>query len=234
MKQRRPVPCSDALVFFGATGDLAYKKIFPALQAMAKRGQLDFPVIGVGRSGWIARAARRARARRASTEYGGLDEARFDALAKRLRLRRRRLQRPGDVRAAARAVRARARSAPRALPGDPAEHVPECGRRTCTSPGCAADARVIVEKPFGRDLESARALNRTLHERLPGREHLPHRSLPRQGGGAEHPVLPLRQRVPRADLEPATTSRTCRSRWPRRSASRGAASSTRRPASSAT
>ena len=43
---------SDALVFFGATGDLAYKKIFPALQAMVKRGHLDVPVIGVAKAGW--------------------------------------------------------------------------------------------------------------------------------------------------------------------------------------
>src|SRR6267143_2072054 len=74
---------SDALVFFGATGDLAYKKIFPALQAMVKRGHLDAPVIGVAKAGW------------------GVDELR-------------------------------------------------------------ARARVIVEKPFGRDLASAQALNRTL------------------------------------------------------------------------
>ena len=45
-------PRSDALVFFGATGDLAYKKIFPALQAMARRGRLDVPVIGVAKAGW--------------------------------------------------------------------------------------------------------------------------------------------------------------------------------------
>ena len=49
-------PRSDALVFFGATGDLAYKKIFPALQAMARRGRLDFPVVGVAKSGWMAKS----------------------------------------------------------------------------------------------------------------------------------------------------------------------------------
>src|SRR5205085_6706011 len=77
-------PRSDALVFFGATGDLAYKKIFPALQAMARRGRLDFPVIGVAKSGWgLPQLLERARA--SVTEYGGLDDAAFDTLAKRLR-----------------------------------------------------------------------------------------------------------------------------------------------------
>ncbi len=49
---------SDALVFFGATGDLAYKKIFPSLQAMARRGTLDIPVIGVAKAGWTAEQLR--------------------------------------------------------------------------------------------------------------------------------------------------------------------------------
>ena len=53
---------TDALVFFGATGDLAFKEIFPALQAMVKRGHVDVPVIGVGRSAWTADQLR-ARAR---------------------------------------------------------------------------------------------------------------------------------------------------------------------------
>src|SRR5881392_3256017 len=75
---------SDALVFFGATGDLAYKKIFPALQAMARRGKLDFPVVGVARSGWT-REQLVDRARASVTENGGLDEAAFATLAERLR-----------------------------------------------------------------------------------------------------------------------------------------------------
>ncbi|MDH4067280.1 MAG: glucose-6-phosphate dehydrogenase, partial [Acidobacteriota bacterium] len=65
-------PRSDALVFFGATGDLAYKKIFPALQAMARRGRLDMPVVGVGRSGWT-RDQLVERARASVTEHGGAD-----------------------------------------------------------------------------------------------------------------------------------------------------------------
>src|SRR6476646_11573586 len=62
-------PTSDALVFFGATGDLAHKKIFPALQALAKRGNLDIPVIGVAKAGWTLDQLR-ARARDSVEHYG--------------------------------------------------------------------------------------------------------------------------------------------------------------------
>src|ERR1700722_11880574 len=75
---------SDALVFFGATGDLAYKKIFPALQAMAKRGHLDVPVIGVARAGWNLDQLK-ARARDSVEKHGGLDPAAFDKLSSLLR-----------------------------------------------------------------------------------------------------------------------------------------------------
>src|SRR5438309_11527645 len=77
-------PRADALVFFGATGDLAYKKIFPALQAIARRGKLDFPVIGVAKSDWgLPQLLDRAKA--SVTEYGGLDEQAFAVLEDRLR-----------------------------------------------------------------------------------------------------------------------------------------------------
>src|SRR5437879_13069954 len=70
---------SDALVFFGATGDLAYKKIFPALQAMVKRGHLDVPVIGVAKAGWRVDELR-ARARDSVEQHGGLDAGAFGTL----------------------------------------------------------------------------------------------------------------------------------------------------------
>ena len=73
---------SDALVFFGATGDLAYKKIFPALQAMARRGELDVPVIGVAKAGWTLDQLR-ARAQESVEKYGGLDRAAFADLSGR-------------------------------------------------------------------------------------------------------------------------------------------------------
>src|SRR5262249_5921800 len=75
---------SDALVFFGATGDLAYKKIFPALQAMLKRGHLAVPVIGVAKSGWNLEQLR-DRARHSLEEHGGRDPAAFDKLSGLLR-----------------------------------------------------------------------------------------------------------------------------------------------------
>src|SRR5436189_3787767 len=75
---------SDTLVFFGATGDLAYKKIFPALQAMVKRGTLNLPVIGVAKSGWNLDQLK-ARAKDSLEKHGGLDPAAFEALCSRLR-----------------------------------------------------------------------------------------------------------------------------------------------------
>src|SRR5262245_32366520 len=75
---------SDALVFFGATGDLAYKKIFPALQSMAKRGHLNLPVIGVAKSGWNLDQFK-ARARDSVEKHGGLDPAAFAHLSSLLR-----------------------------------------------------------------------------------------------------------------------------------------------------
>src|SRR5277367_1252521 len=75
---------SDALVFFGATGDLAYKKIFPSLQAMVKRGHLDMPVIGVAKAGWNIDQLR-ARAEDSLEKHGGIDRPAFDKLGRLLR-----------------------------------------------------------------------------------------------------------------------------------------------------
>ena len=80
-----PAPVhSDALVFFGATGDLAYKKIFPALQAMVKRGNLNVPVIGVAKAGWNLDQLK-ARAKDSVEQHGGLDAAAFEKLCSLLR-----------------------------------------------------------------------------------------------------------------------------------------------------
>ena len=83
-----PTPRSDALVFFGATGDLAYKKIFPALQAMMLRDGLDLPIIGVAHSGWnveqLRQRAHDSLAQAAQEQGGAVDEAAFAKLAARL------------------------------------------------------------------------------------------------------------------------------------------------------
>jgi glucose-6-phosphate 1-dehydrogenase len=151
-------PQADALVFFGATGDLAYKKIFPALQAMATRGHLNVPVVGVAKAGWNLDRLR-ARARDSVAEHGGLDPTAFDRLAGLLRYV------DGDYHdpATFRAIRKELGSAqnpahylaiPPALFGVVVDQLGKAG--------CSRGARVIVEKPFGRDLASAQALNRIL------------------------------------------------------------------------
>ena len=153
-------PRSDALVFFGATGDLAYKKIFPALQAMARRGRLDFPVIGVAKSGWgLPQLLERAKA--SVTENGGLDEPAFGALARHLHYV------DGDYGDAATFAALKRELGDSQRPvhylAIPPSLFPVVVKNLGTS-GAAANARVVVEKPFGRDLSSARELNRILHE----------------------------------------------------------------------
>ncbi len=150
---------SDALVFFGATGDLAYKKIFPALQAMIRRGHLDVPVIGVAKAGWNLDQFR-ARARDSLEKHGGLDEAAFAKLLSLLRYV------DGDYADAATfaALRGELKDAQRpahylAIPPSLFGAVVEQLQRA----DCTHDARVIVEKPFGRDFASARQLNAILH-----------------------------------------------------------------------
>ena len=155
---------SDALVFFGATGDLAYKKIFPALQSMVTRGTLTVPVIGVAHSGWNLDLLRE-RARASLIEHGGgVDEAAFSRLASLLRYV------DGDYADPATFVSLRAElgNAKRpthylAIPPSLFGTVIEALGKS----GCAAGARVVIEKPFGHDLASARMLNETLHRVLP-------------------------------------------------------------------
>jgi glucose-6-phosphate 1-dehydrogenase len=157
-----PKPRSDALVFFGATGDLAYKKIFPALQAMARRGRLDFPVIGMARSGTREQLVERARA--SVTEHGGLQPEAFAELEKRLRFV------DGDYNDAG--TFARLKSALKEA-RRPAHYLAIAPSMFATvveklaQAGCAESARVVLEKPFGRDLASAKALNETLHAVFP-------------------------------------------------------------------
>ena len=153
------VPHSDALVFFGASGDLAYKKIFPSLQAMIKRGHLDVPVIGVAKAGWNVDQLR-ARARDSIEKHGGgIDSTAFDKLCELLRYV------DGDYKDAAtfQAIRKELDSAQRpahylAIPPAVFGLVVE----QLTNARCTNGARVIVEKPFGHDLISAQELNRIL------------------------------------------------------------------------
>src|SRR6266568_5677022 len=149
---------SDAFVFFGATGDLAYKKIFPALHAMVKRGHLNLPVIGVAKAGWNLEQLQ-ARAKDSLDKHGGLDPAAFGTLCGLLRYVDGDYQDPATFQA----IRKELGSAQRpahylAIPPMLFELVVEQLDKT----GCARGARVIVEKPFGHDVASARELNHVL------------------------------------------------------------------------
>ena len=149
----------DALVFFGATGDLAYKKIFPALQAMVKRGVLDVPVIGVAKSGWGLEQLQ-ARARESIEKHGGLDAIAFEKLMQQLRYVDGDYADAGTF-ASLRKLLGKAShpahylAIPPVLFGTVVQNLANAG-------GAPDGARVIVEKPFGRDLVSAQSLNRIL------------------------------------------------------------------------
>lgn len=151
---------SDALVLFGASGDLAHKKIFPSLYAMCRRSRLDVPIVGVARSGWGLDQFRE-RVRDSIGKIEGLEEGVANRLVGLLRYV------DGDYRDAEtfKQLRTALDGTKRplhylAIPPSMFPTVIEgLGRSSC-----ARGARVVVEKPFGRDLESAKALNRTLHK----------------------------------------------------------------------
>jgi glucose-6-phosphate 1-dehydrogenase len=157
---------SDAFVFFGASGDLAFKKVFPALQGLTRDGRLDVPVIGVAKSGWKVEDLR-ARAKESIEAHGDFDADAFAKLSARLdyidgdyndartftRLRRA----LGDARRPLHYL---------AIPPSMFEVVTE----RLAAAGATDGARVVVEKPFGRDLASARTLNEVLHRHFPERD----------------------------------------------------------------
>jgi glucose-6-phosphate 1-dehydrogenase len=154
---------SDALVFFGATGDLAYKQIFPALYEMVRRDGLDVPVIGVAKAGWTLEQLK-GRALASLDEHGKHDPAVIDKLTSLLHYI------DGDYADEATfvALRKELGDAERplhylAIP--PALFGTVVG--SLGSSGCADNARVVLEKPFGRDAASAAELNRMLQEVFP-------------------------------------------------------------------
>jgi glucose-6-phosphate 1-dehydrogenase len=151
---------SDAFVFFGATGDLAYKKIFPALYAMVRRGGFDIPIIGMARAGWDLDKLK-ARARDSVQQNGDFDEECFAKLAGLLRYVGGDYTAP-DTYTQLKSALGLAKSPIHYLAIPPSMFASVVqGLQKC---GCAENGRVIVEKPFGRDLASAQALDRTLHE----------------------------------------------------------------------
>ncbi len=156
-------PYSDALVFFGATGDLAYKQIFPSLQRLAKRGKLAGPVIGVAKAGWNLDQLK-ARAKDSLETHGGLDPIGFDVLMSKLRYV------DGDYKDPQTFQQVRQElgeakhpihylAIPPFLFGEVMTRLKETGS--------ADGARVVIEKPFGNDLPSAIALNKIVHDTFP-------------------------------------------------------------------
>src|SRR5260370_21373823 len=154
---------ADAIVFFGITGDLACKQIFPALQAMIRRGHLDTPIIGVAGRPWSIDQLR-AHVHDSLEQHGGVDKAAFDKLSSLLRYV------SGDYQDAATFATLRQAlgsatpplyylAIPPSLFGPVVDGLGKSG--------CATGARVVLEKPFGRDLASAQNLNQILHAVFP-------------------------------------------------------------------
>ena len=154
---------ADTLVFFGATGDLAYKQVFPALAAMTARGHLEVPVIGVAHAGWD-RERLIERARQSLAEHGGVTKEVFDRLAGRLRYVNGDYTDP-DTFSRLRAEMGEARAPLHYLAIPPSLFGTVVNALGAS--GCARGGRVVVEKPFGHDLASARLLNAALHRVVP-------------------------------------------------------------------
>ncbi len=157
------IPRSDAFVFFGATGDLAYKKIFPALQALIRAGQLDVPIIGVARAGWSLDRLKHW-ARDSVESNGKIDRDAFAKLSAQLKYCDGDYNDPTTYTRLKQALGAATRplhymAIPPSMFGPVVQGL--------ANTGCATDARIVIEKPFGRDLASARSLNHTLHEVFP-------------------------------------------------------------------
>ena len=195
---------SDAIVLFGATGDLARKKLLPAVFNMERQGtRRDMPIIGVSSSSWTVEQlqARAREAVEASLKGEPVDEAAFAALARCLDYV------SGDYREAstferlAEVLRAKGVARPLfylAIPPNMFDEVVD----GLGAVGLADGARLVVEKPFGRDLESARRAQPRAAAGLRRGEHLPDRPLPGEGADREPLRLPVRQLDARTDLEP--------------------------------
>jgi glucose-6-phosphate 1-dehydrogenase len=153
-------PYSDAVVFFGATGDLAYKQIFPSLQQLAKRGKLAGPVIGVAKAGWNLDQFKQ-RAKDSVEKHGGLDPVGFPKLLEKLRYV------DGDYNDAQTFTNVRTELGAAKHPIHYLAIPPFLFGKVLTqlkASGSSEGARVVIEKPFGNNLASALALNKTVHE----------------------------------------------------------------------
>ncbi|WP_010586205.1 glucose-6-phosphate dehydrogenase [Schlesneria paludicola] len=154
---------SDAFVFFGATGDLAFKKIFPALQSLIRRGRMHVPIIGVAIDN-LSLDQFKTRARNSLEQHAQFDSATYETMCQQLKYV------SGDYREPETYQKIRTALGTAQRPLNYLAITPSLFGTVAeglAKSGCVHGARVIVEKPFGRDLESARDLNRILHEYFP-------------------------------------------------------------------
>jgi len=223
------ISSSDALVFFGATGDLAHKKIFPALQALAKRGHLDIPVIGVAKAGWTLDQLR-ARARDSVEHYGGLDPDAFSRLSRRMDYIDGDYAKPATFQELRRKL-GNAKQPTHYLAIPPSLFgtvIPRLGES-----GCAKGARIVIEKPFGQDLATAKRLNEVVHGvfREENVFRIDHTWAKPRFKTCSFSALPI---LFSSRCGIGSSSRACRSRWRKTSVSRVAAVFTTVRARSAT
>jgi len=153
---------ADAFVFYGATGDLAYKKIFPSLQGMIRRGALDVPIVAVAKESWKLEQLQ-ARVKESLEKHGGLDPAAFVRMLELLRYVGGDYEDPATFNALKQALGDARRAVhylaiPQGLFGLVTQQLARAG--------CAEGARLVIEKPFGNDLSTAQALNATLHRQF--------------------------------------------------------------------
>jgi glucose-6-phosphate 1-dehydrogenase len=179
---------SDAFVFFGATGDLAHKQIFPSLQGLIRDEGFNLPIVGVAKAGWNLDQLK-ARAKDSLEKHGGLDQDAFNKLTGLLRYV------DGDYNDPKTFAQLRKElgsakqplhyfAIPPSLFGTVAEGLAKSG--------CAENARVVVEKPFGRDLGIGSRTQPNSAPLFPRRTDFPHRSFSGKGAGTEHSLYPLR------------------------------------------
>ena len=189
---------SDAFVFFGATGDLAYKQIFPSLQDLIRDEGFNIPIIGVAKAGWNLDQLK-ARAKESLEEHGGLEQASVRKAHQPASLRRRRLRRRRHLHRASQATgRCQGAAALSRGAAQPVRH------------GCRGTGKIRLRRQCARRHRKAfrpqpadgAGTQSHAAQVLSRREYLPHRSLSRQRAGAEHSVHPLRQSGLRAHLEP--------------------------------
>src|SRR3984893_12622958 len=189
---------SDAIVFFGATGDLAYKQIFPSLQGLVRDEGLDVPIIGVAKAGWSLDQLK-ARAKDSLSSHGGLDTKAFAKLVSLLRYVDGDYNDPSTyVRLGQELKGARRPLHYLAIPPSLFATVAE----GLAKQGAGTDARLVVEKPFRHNREAGRPLARNFQPFFSGRKHFSDRSLPRQGASTEHPLYAIFECDVRTGLEP--------------------------------